>query len=156
MCNKHNGLGIFNKESGKIVFVKDMTGQERSATLPTPLYLYMQQDSTLWLSSMNGLGLIRQNKNKYKFLELDIPFQRELICDYLYDKELGDYYFGMLIHSKGISRWNVKSKKWTLVKPLGNPDNSDFPAYLFCKDHTGTIWVGTGKRSLWVIDKKYG
>lgn len=151
--NHSNGFGAFNKESGLVTFAKDIYSVDSQIPDP-PFYLYLPPDSILWLSSSDGKGLFRQNKKKYRFHELDIPFSGQWVCDVHYDAVYNDYYFGMLIDSKGIARWNTVEKKWTLIKPVGNPDPSDFPAYLFLEDTQGTLWVGVGKRSLWYIDKK--
>jgi ligand-binding sensor domain-containing protein len=85
---------------------------------------------------------------------LDIPYTGKVVSDIFYDKSNNDYYVGMLINSIGIGKWNTVTKKWTFIKPIGNPDPSDFPAYLFLQDSNGTLWVATGKRSLWYVDKK--
>lgn len=152
--NHSNGLGIFNKKTGKITFAKNIKPEFGLPLPETPLYLYLTPDSTLWLSSTTGKGLFKQNKKIFRFHTLDIPYTGKVVSDIFYDKSNNDYYVGMLINSIGIGKWNTVTKKWTFIKPIGNPDPSDFPAYLFLQDSNGTLWVATGKRSLWYVDKK--
>lgn len=155
---QNNGLGIFNKETESLHFIKNIQTSS-SARLPDKaVFLFMQRDSTLWLSYMDGKGLYRQNRKIKRFKSLDIPYKHLWVSAYHYDSVEHNYYFGLSVYSQGIGCWNPTTRKWRLIEPEKNmvlsiPGNSsDFSVNKFYKDSEGVIWIGTALNGLCYMD----
>ena len=155
--NNH-GIGIFNKETEEINFIKNAytTGYNR---LPNrAVYLFMQRDSTLWLSYMDGKGLFKQNGKIKRFKTLEIPFKHLWVSAFYYDSANKNYYFGFLVYSKGLGCWNSKTKVWSLIKPEKNMvlsvqgNASDFSVNKIYEDKQGIIWIASAFYGLCYLD----
>ncbi len=156
---KNNGLGIFNKETGELQFIKNIYNSNSNSMPDKAVFLFMQRDSTLWLSYMNGKGLYKQNKKIKRFKSLEIPFNHLWVSAFYYESQLQNYFFGFSVYSNGIGCWNAKTKKWDLIKPESNmvqsvPGNvSDFSVNNFFKDQRGVLWMATAFKGLCYLDQ---
>jgi len=156
----NNGLGVFNKITGKLNFLKNVYESKTNRLPNKAVYLFMQRDNTLWLSYMDGKGLYKQNKKINRFKSLKIPFKHLWISAFYYDSENRNYYFGFSVFSEGIGCWNSKTKKWQLIKPERNMvesvqgNSSDFSVNKIYKDEKGIIWIATAFNGLCYLDIK--
>lgn len=148
-CDVDRGLGIFNKKAGTSTFIYDSLPQ--SVLRRGGMFIFMQSDSTLWLS--NNDGLWRQNRQKYRFQKLDIPYFYTWIMSILHDEKNSDYYFGLVHKTFGLACWNADTDTWSYLKTETEKEK-ELNTYGLFQDHLGVIWVATQGRGLWYVDKK--
>lgn len=148
-CDVDRGLGVFNKKAGTSTFIYDSLPQ--SVLRQTEMHIFMQNDSTLWLANKDGLW--RQNRQKNLFRQLEIPYCHTWVMPILHDEKNADYYFGLVHKTWGLACWNADSGTWSFLQTATDKDK-ELNTYNLFQDHLGVIWVATGGRGLWFVDKK--
>ncbi len=148
-CDVDRGLGVFSKSVGTSTFIYDSLVP--SILRGTEMHIFMQNDSTLWLSNREGLW--RQNRQKNRFRQLDMPYFYTWVMPVLHDEKNADYYFGLVHKTFGLACWNATTNEWSYLQTATEKEK-ELNTYSLFQDHLGVIWVTTGARGLWVVDKK--
>ncbi len=144
-----SGVYLFDKKTKQRRPLKET--QSCPVMKKTKMKIFMQADSALWLA--NDEGLWRQNRRKGQFRTLNIPYYYTWIMPVLHDKTSGNYYFGMVYKTYGVACWNENTKKWNYLQTQFDK-MKELNVYDIFKDHNGVIWMATGERGLWYLDKK--
>lgn len=149
VCDLDRGLYMYEKGGNSI---KPLATSRNSQVLKNVnLKIFMQNDSTLWLANHNGIW--KQNRRKGRFRILDMPYYYTWVMPVFHDETSGDYYFGMVHKTYGVAVWNSGTRRWRYLRTETGRE-AELNTYDIFKDGNGVIWVATGGRGLWYVDRK--
>ena len=146
-----NGLGIFNKRSGRFIFIrKDLSREKSLISNSVTAVKCMNSNSDLWISSEEGISILNTGISSFHYRK--IPYPSYAISAFYHDIQTKKLYVGG-INSKGLYEFDETTNNWMLILPETDPGKDGFSINGFFKDSRGILWMST-HTNLYYLDLK--